>query len=43
MKKSAYETPALQVVAFDTRDVLTTSGGGTYSDPDIITGGWIEI
>ena len=43
MKKYAYEAPAAQVIAFNSVDVLTTSGGGSYTDPDIITGGWIEI
>ena len=39
--KKRYETPTAEAVLIESGDMLSTSG--TFSDPDIITGGWVEI
>ena len=33
-EKEIYQTPELEVIQFDTADVITTSGGRDDDDPD---------
>ena len=33
-EKEIYKTPELEVIQFDTEDVITTSGGRDDDDPD---------
>ncbi len=33
-EKEIYQTPELEVIQFDTEDVITTSGGRDDDDPD---------
>ena len=33
-EKEIYQTPGLEVIQFDTEDVITTSGGRDDDDPD---------
>ena len=30
-----YITPAMEIVAFDAEDVITTSGGGEFEGPEV--------
>ena len=41
MNKQLYETPSVYLLTVEAGDMLSTSG--SFSDPDIITGGWVEI
>ena len=39
--KLIYEAPKAQIIAVEASDMLSTSG--SFTDPDIVTGGWVEI
>ncbi len=34
MKLEKYEAPEMEVVLFESGDIITASGGGTITDPD---------
>ena len=40
-KNNVYEAPEALVLKLNVADVITTSGGELFSDPDILQDGWI--
>ncbi len=38
MKKDRYETPEMEIIVFETEDVITTSGDGVNGVDDILEG-----
>ena len=42
MKKTAYETPSVELVLFKTEDIIVTSGGDDPTVPDFGNGGGYE-
>lgn len=37
MNKKQYEKPAMEVIRFETEDIITTSGGGGIKEDDYMT------
>ena len=40
MKNNFYETPSVEILSFDEKDVITTSGNGFDGEVDTISEQW---